>query len=76
MEIPPGTHAMWVAGTGTDGFGTYFDISLSIDTTGYTGSESDLAHGVEFKNVIALGALIVMLLFRPQGLLGQREWVG
>jgi hypothetical protein len=46
------TFAMWVAGTGTDGFGTYFDVSLSIDTTGYTGSENDLAHGVEFKNVI------------------------
>lgn len=29
----------------------WFDIAVSIDTAGYTGSEDDLAFGVEFKNV-------------------------
>ena len=28
-----------------------WDVSVSINTTGYTGSEDDLANGVEFKNV-------------------------
>ena len=28
-----------------------WDVSVSINTTGYTGSEGDLANGVEFKNV-------------------------
>ena len=37
---------------------------------------STLVLPVEFKNVVALAALVVMLLFRPQGLLGRKERIG
>jgi len=30
----------------------------------------------DFKNTVALGMLIIVLLFRPQGILGVRERVG
>jgi hypothetical protein len=42
------TFALWIANSGTG----FFDITFSIDTTGYTGSETDLARGVEFKSVL------------------------
>ena len=45
------TFAVWIAGSGTNAGGNFFDVSVSINTSGYTGSETHLAHGVEFKNV-------------------------
>ena len=43
------TFALWIDDVGAG----FFDIALSIDTTGYSGSADDLASGVEFQNVIA-----------------------
>jgi branched-chain amino acid transport system permease protein len=43
---------------------------------GFLVEMSTLVLSVEFKNVVALGILVVMLLVRPQGLLGQRERIG
>ena len=41
------TFALYLVNSGAG----FFDIAFSINTTGYTGSENDLAYGVEFKNV-------------------------
>jgi hypothetical protein len=49
------TFAMWIAGSGVNGFGQYFEVAVSIDTAGYTGLETHLAHGVELKNVTDAG---------------------
>lgn len=58
------------------GLGSPFGAMLGGFIVGITVEMSTLFLPVEFKNVIALGALIIMLLFRPQGLLGQRERIG
>ena len=58
------------------GLGSPFGAMLGGFLVGVIVEMSTLFLSVEFKNVIALGALIIMLLFRPQGLLGQRERVG
>jgi hypothetical protein len=44
-----------------------WDISVSIDTTGYTGDESDLANGVEFKNVFATQDVLDLTLTDAPG---------
>lgn len=49
------TFAMWIADSGVNAFGQFFEIAVSIDTTGYTGPETHLAHGVELKNVTDAG---------------------
>lgn len=58
------------------GLGSPYGAMLGGLLIGVLVEMSTLWLSVEFKNVIALGAMIVMLLFRPQGLLGQRERVG
>jgi neutral amino acid transport system permease protein len=58
------------------GLGSPYGAMLGGFIIGVLVEMSTLWLSVEFKNVIALGAMIVMLLFRPQGLLGQRERVG
>jgi len=58
------------------GLGSPFGAMLGGFLVGVLVEMSTLFLSVEFKNVIALGALTIMLLFRPQGLLGQRERVG
>ena len=48
-----------------------WDVSVSINTTGYTGSEGDLANGVEFKNVFDTNAdLTGMTLVAAPGGIG------
>jgi len=63
------TFAVWIANSGTNAGGNFFDISVSINTSGYTGSESDLAHGVEFKNTTDASAVYanLQLLGAPGG---------
>lgn len=41
------TFALYIVNSGAG----FFDIAVSINTTGYTGAESDLAYGVEFKGI-------------------------
>lgn len=42
------TFALFITNSGAG----FFDITLSIDTSGYTGNENALVRGVEFKDVI------------------------
>ena len=58
------------------GLGTAFGAMLGGFVIGVAVEMSTLWVPVEFKQVIALGILILMLLFRPQGLLGSRERIG
>jgi branched-chain amino acid transport system permease protein len=59
------------------GLGTAFGAMLGGFIIGVAVEMSTaLGIGVEFKTAIALGILILMLLVRPQGLLGQRERIG
>jgi hypothetical protein len=64
------TFAVWIANSGTNANGNFFDISVSINTFGYTGSESDLAHGIEFKNTTDANAVYtnLQLLSAPGGI--------
>src|SRR3989304_478532 len=58
------------------GLGTAFGAMLGGFVIGVAVEMSTLVIPVEFKTAVALGILIVMLLVRPQGLLGLRERVG
>ncbi len=58
------------------GLGTAFGAMVGALIVGVLIQVSTLWLNVEFKEVVALGLLIVFLLFRPQGILGQRERVG
>ena len=58
------------------GLGTAFGAMLGGFVIGVAVELSTLVVPVEFKTVIALGLLVLMLLVRPQGLLGSRERIG
>ncbi len=58
------------------GLGTAFGAMLGGFVVGVAVEMSTLWIAVEFKTAVALGILILMLLVRPQGLLGARERVG
>jgi neutral amino acid transport system permease protein len=58
------------------GLGTAFGAMLGGILIGVVTEVSTLWIDTDFKTAIALGVLIVVLLVRPQGILGQRERVG
>jgi branched-chain amino acid transport system permease protein len=58
------------------GLGTAFGAMLGGFVIGVAVEMSTLWIPVEFKTAVALAILVVMLLFRPQGLLGVRERIG
>jgi len=58
------------------GLGTAFGAMLGGGIVGVAVEMSTLVVPTEFKTVIALGVLVLMLLVRPQGLLGSRERIG
>jgi len=58
------------------GLGTAFGAMLGGFVIGVAVEMSTLWVPTEFKTVIALGILVLMLLVRPQGLLGARERIG
>lgn len=58
------------------GLGTAFGAMLGGFIVGVAVEMSTLVIPVEFKTAVALGILIVMLLVRPQGLLGVKERIG
>ena len=58
------------------GLGTAFGAMLGGFIVGVAVEMSTLWIPVEFKTAVALGILIVMLLVRPQGLLGVKERIG
>ncbi|HSM01282.1 MAG TPA: branched-chain amino acid ABC transporter permease [Acidimicrobiia bacterium] len=58
------------------GLGTAFGAMIGGFAIGVAVEMSTLVVPVEFKTAVALGILVVMLLFRPQGLLGTAERVG
>lgn len=58
------------------GLGTAFGAMLGGFVIGILVEMSTLFLPVEFKTAVALGILVVMLLVRPQGLLGVRERIG
>jgi branched-chain amino acid transport system permease protein len=58
------------------GLGTAFGAMLGGFIVGVAVEMSTLVVPTEFKTVIALAVLVLMLLVRPQGLLGSRERIG
>ncbi|WP_310376493.1 branched-chain amino acid ABC transporter permease [Catenuloplanes atrovinosus] len=58
------------------GLGTAFGALLGSMVVGIVTQVSTLWVPTELKNVGALAALIIILLFRPQGILGRRERIG
>jgi branched-chain amino acid transport system permease protein len=58
------------------GLGTAFGAMLGGFVIGLAVEVSTYWIETELKTAIALAALIVMLLFRPQGLLGSKERIG
>ncbi len=64
------------AGVILGGLGTAYGAMLGSLVIGLVTEWSTLWFSAELKFVWALGVLIVILLFRPQGLLGQRERIG
>lgn len=64
------------AGVVLGGLGTAYGAMLGGFIIGLMVELSTLVLPVEFKNVVALLALVIMLLFRPQGLLGRKERIG
>ena len=58
------------------GLGTAFGAMLGGFVIGVAVEMSTLVVPVEFKTAVGLGILVVMLLVRPQGLLGTAERVG
>ncbi len=64
------------AGVTLGGLGTAFGALLGSIIVGVFISESTLVIPIELKNVGALVILIVILLVRPNGLLGRRERIG
>ncbi len=64
------------AGVTLGGLGTAFGALLGSVVVGVFTQVSTLVVPPELKNAGALAILIVILLVRPQGLLGRRERVG
>lgn len=58
------------------GLGTAFGAMVGGFIVGVTVEMSTLWIPPEFKTAVGLGILIIMLLIRPQGILGSRERVG
>ncbi|WP_232323597.1 branched-chain amino acid ABC transporter permease [Catenuloplanes japonicus] len=58
------------------GLGTAFGALLGSMVVGVVTQVSTLWVPTELKNVSALAALIIILLIRPQGILGRRERIG
>lgn len=58
------------------GLGTAYGAMLGAFIIGIATEVSTFWVDVQYKNVIAYALLILMLLWRPQGLLGQRERIG
>jgi branched-chain amino acid transport system permease protein len=58
------------------GLGTAYGAMVGGFVIGVAVEMSTFWVDVDFKNVVALGILIVMLLIRPHGLLGSRERIG
>ncbi|MCP4226285.1 MAG: branched-chain amino acid ABC transporter permease [Actinomycetia bacterium] len=58
------------------GLGTAYGAMLGGFVIGLATEVSTFWISIEFKNVVALGLLIAILLWRPQGLLGQKERIG
>jgi len=58
------------------GLGTAFGAMVGSFIIGLSVEVSTFWVDNEFKTAIALGILIVMLLVRPQGILGSRERIG
>ena len=58
------------------GLGTAFGAMVGAITVGVFVEVSTLVVPAEIKNIGALVILIVILLFRPQGILGRRERIG
>ncbi|MFT7597237.1 MAG: neutral amino acid transport system permease protein [Acidimicrobiales bacterium] len=58
------------------GLGTAFGAMLGGFVIGLSVEVSTFWIPTELKNAVALGLLIIMLLWRPQGLLGTRERIG
>ena len=64
------------AGVTLGGLGTAYGALVGSMVVGIVMEVSTLYIPSEFKTVTALGILIVILVFRPQGILGQAERVG
>lgn len=64
------------AATVLGGLGTAYGAMLGGFVIGIAIEMSTYWIDTELKNALALGLLIVMLLFRPQGLLGRKERLG
>jgi branched-chain amino acid transport system permease protein len=58
------------------GLGTAYGPMLGGLVIGVTSEVSSFWFPTDFKVVFALAVLIIVLLFRPQGILGVRERVG
>ena len=58
------------------GLGTAFGAMLGGFVVGLAVEVSTFWIATELKNAVALGVLVIMLLWRPQGLLGSRERIG
>lgn len=58
------------------GLGTAYGAMLGAFVIGVATEVSTFWVDIQYKNVIAYALLIGMLLWRPQGLLGQRERIG
>ena len=58
------------------GLGTAFGAMLGGFIIGVAVEVSTFWIDTELKNAVALGVLVIMLLWRPQGLLGVRERIG
>jgi branched-chain amino acid transport system permease protein len=64
------------AGVTLGGLGTAFGALLGSVVVGVFTQVSTVVVAPELKNAGALAILIVILLVRPQGILGRRERVG
>lgn len=58
------------------GLGTSFGAAIGAFIIGLAVEVSTFWIAVELKNAVALAILVIMLLWRPQGLLGTRERIG
>jgi neutral amino acid transport system permease protein len=64
------------AGVTLGGLGTAYGALVGSLVVGMAMELSSLWIPTEFKTVVALSILIIVLLVRPQGILGQAERVG
>ena len=58
------------------GLGTAYGAMLGAFVVGLAVEMSTLIFPSELKSAVGLGILILMLLIKPQGLLGSRERIG